>query len=543
MKAKAEVAVKSAKAVAYARVSTAEQAEQDLSLPAQISAIRKYAQDHGLVLVGEYVERGISGTDDNRPEFRQMLQDIFRPSSEVGSIIVTHGSRFMRNATKARVHKEALRKRGIRVVAIQQEVTDDPNGRFAEGVFELIDQLESETNGVRTRAGMAENAKQGFCNGSKPPFGFKIEKVTAPNGRQKNKLVVDVSEAEVVREVFKRYLAGSGAKATARELNQRGLLYRKHFWTRDLVLRVISDTSVVGTYFWGRNDSRGKRVRPESEWVRITVDSIVEDELFEMAQKLRARRDPGKNPGRLPSSPLLLAGLVRCGRCGDTCQLESSGKCDADGNPYRYYNCRRFCRSGKEACAGYRIKTETLDSAVLNHLAEQFFTEDRCRELFRDYIEEQGAWREKTTEQRRLLERERDELSKRLERWFERIETDPELGDIGAERMRELKTKRDEIVRTLGKLKPLHTIPPYLYKPEATQRFQARLREGLLSGDRATARMYVHNLVDRVGVTDDDIIIDVNAGAALAMILRPSAASPESASGEVLADVVGWRTP
>src|SRR5258706_11180536 len=115
-----QVSARVGKAVGYARVSTPEQAEKDLSLPAQMSAIRGYAQDHGLVLVGEYVERGITGTDDNRPEFRRMLGEIFRPSSEVGSIIVTHGSRFMRNATKARVHKEALRKRGIRVVAIQQ---------------------------------------------------------------------------------------------------------------------------------------------------------------------------------------------------------------------------------------------------------------------------------------------------------------------------------------------------------------------------------------------------------------------------------------
>ena len=172
------------KAVGYARVSTPEQAEKDLSLPAQMASIRRYAQDHGLALVGEFVERGITATDDNRPEFRQMLQDIFRPNSEVGTIIVTHGSRFMRNATKARVHKEALRKRGIRVVAIQQEVSDDPNGRFAEGVFELIDQLESETNGVRSRAGMAENARQGYFNGSRAPFGFHVEKVTTPAGQR-----------------------------------------------------------------------------------------------------------------------------------------------------------------------------------------------------------------------------------------------------------------------------------------------------------------------------------------------------------------------
>ena len=42
------------------------------------------------------------------------------------------------------------------------------------------------------------------------------------------------AEAELVREVFRQYLAGSGAKSTARNINQRGLLYRKHLWTRDL---------------------------------------------------------------------------------------------------------------------------------------------------------------------------------------------------------------------------------------------------------------------------------------------------------------------
>src|SRR6478735_11067976 len=132
------------KAVGYARVSTPEQAEKDLSLPAQMASIRRYAQDRGLALAGEFVERGVSGTDDNRPEFRRMLEEIYRPNSEVGMVIVTHGSRFMRNATRARVHKEQLRRRGIRVLAIQQTVSDDPNGHFAEGMFELIDQLESE---------------------------------------------------------------------------------------------------------------------------------------------------------------------------------------------------------------------------------------------------------------------------------------------------------------------------------------------------------------------------------------------------------------
>lgn len=531
---------RSGKAVGYARVSTPEQAEKDLSLPAQMAAIRRYAQENGLSLVGEYVERGITGTDDNRPEFRQMLQDVFLPSSAVSAIIVTHGSRFMRNATKARVHKEALRKRGIRVVAIQQEVSDDPNGRFAEGVFELIDQLESETNGVRTRAGMSENARRGFFNGSKAPFGYCIEKITTAAGT-KNKLEIERSEAELVREVFREYVAGRGAKAVARNLNQRGLLYRKRLWTRDLVLKVISEPAAIGTYYWGRLDSRASRLRPKSEWIPIQVDPIVDAELYETVQGLRARRDPERREGRTPSSPLLLAGLLRCARCADTCQLESSGKCDPNGNPYRYYNCRRFCRSGKEACEGCRISVDTLDAAILTHVAEELFTEERCLEILRDFVEDQGILRQKTAQQRRLLERERDELTRRLDRWYERIESDPELGSVGAERIRELQTKRTEAIQALEKLRPLHSVPPYLYEPETIQRFQAWLREAFLSGSRTTARVYLQNLVDHIVLGEDDIVIEVRADTVLSMMASSRPALVGATTGEVLADVVDWR--
>lgn len=533
-------AVSATRAVGYARVSTPEQAEKDLSLPAQMAAIRKYAQDHGLELVGEFVERGITATDDNRPEFRRMLQEIYRPSSQVGSIIVTHGSRFMRNATKARIHKEALRKRGIRVVAIQQEVTDDPNGRFAEGVFELIDQLESETNGVRTRAGMSENARQGFFNGSKTPFGFRVEKVATPGG-SKNKLAVDAGEAELLREVFQRYLAGSGAKATAIGLNQRGLLYRGKRWTRDLVLKVISDSCAVGKYYWGRLDSRGKRLRSEDQWIEIAVERIVDDETFRLVQELRERRDPGRSAGRLPSSPLLLAGLLRCALCGGPYQLETSGKLSPEGQAYRYYNCRRFIRTGKEACAGHRFAVATLDRAVLTHAAEQLFSDRRCREILDNLVEEEGLLRQKTAEQRRLLERERDELGKRLERWFERIETDAELTDVGAERLRELKAKRDEVVQSLAKLRPLFRVPPYLYKPETMEGFQNRVRAALASENHAIRRVYLQNLLDHIVVGEESITLEVRAGAALAMMAASRPTPVESTGTEVLPDVVDWH--
>ncbi len=103
--------------VSYVRVSTPEQAERDLSLPAQRRAVEEYAARSGHSISRQYVEEGCSGTHMNRKAFREMLEDVFRPGSDVGTIVVHHTSRFTRNATEACVVKEKFRREGVRVVS------------------------------------------------------------------------------------------------------------------------------------------------------------------------------------------------------------------------------------------------------------------------------------------------------------------------------------------------------------------------------------------------------------------------------------------
>ena len=68
----------------------------------------------------------------------------------------------------------AARKAGVKVVATHQQVADDPTGALMEGIFELLDQYESDMNGFHTLRAMKENARQGYFNGSKPKFGFMV---------------------------------------------------------------------------------------------------------------------------------------------------------------------------------------------------------------------------------------------------------------------------------------------------------------------------------------------------------------------------------
>jgi DNA invertase Pin-like site-specific DNA recombinase len=126
-----------------------------------------------------------------------MLEDALRPGSDVAAIVVHHSSRFTRDAMEARVVKTNLRRAGVRVFSVSQDLPDDPMGKLMEGFFECIDQYESEINGLRTSAAMAEAVRQGYFPGSRPPFGFRTRAVTVREGIVRHVLEPDETEAEI----------------------------------------------------------------------------------------------------------------------------------------------------------------------------------------------------------------------------------------------------------------------------------------------------------------------------------------------------------
>ncbi len=64
------------------------------------------------------------------------------------------------------------------------------------------------------------------------------------------------------------------------------------------MLGVIGETAAIGSYYWGKSDTRNGTMREKDEWILMSVEPIVTPELFELAQGTRADRDPVRNPGR-----------------------------------------------------------------------------------------------------------------------------------------------------------------------------------------------------------------------------------------------------
>lgn len=162
------------RAALYARVSTGKQADRELSIPDQVRQMEEYCRSKGWMVHKIYEERGASARDDRRPTFQEMIGEALRADHPFDIILTLTTSRFFRDSAGAKIYKRKLAKKGVRVVAMHQEVSDDPMGEFVEGIFELIDQYESDMNGFHTLRAMKQNARDGYFNGSRPKFGFTV---------------------------------------------------------------------------------------------------------------------------------------------------------------------------------------------------------------------------------------------------------------------------------------------------------------------------------------------------------------------------------
>ena len=130
-------------AALYARVSSDRQ-DVDLSVAAQLRALRDYAAKNGYLVAREYVDEAESGRSANRPEFRRMLDEASKPEAPFREILVWKFSRFTRKREHAVAFKSMLRRRGIRVVSITEHADDSPTGKLMEAIIESVDEFYSE---------------------------------------------------------------------------------------------------------------------------------------------------------------------------------------------------------------------------------------------------------------------------------------------------------------------------------------------------------------------------------------------------------------
>ena len=293
-----------------ARVSSDRQ-DVDLSVSAQLRALRDYAKANGYSVAREYVDEAESGRVADRPEFRKMIEEGSQPNSPFREILVWKFSRFTRKREHAVAFKSMLRRRGIRVVSITEQAEDTASGRLLEAIIEGVDEFYSENLAQEVTRGMREAASRGFWMTTYAPYGYK--RVHVQDGPKKRpKLELNPPANAVVRRIFDMADAGKGTLEITRTLNSEGISSpRGKLWGKASVHNILTNEAYTGTLLWGaKAKDKADPVRVEKAFPAI----ISKAQFRRVNQQLRRRAPKIRNPRRTGSS-YLLSGMVRCKAC------------------------------------------------------------------------------------------------------------------------------------------------------------------------------------------------------------------------------------
>ena len=478
-------------AALYARVSSDRQ-DVDLSVAAQLRALRDYAQRNGYLVAREYVDEAESGRIADRPQFSRMLDEASKPEAPFKEILVWKFSRFTRKREHAVAFKSMLRRRGVRVVSITEQADDTPTGKLLEAIIESVDEFYSENLAQEVTRGMREAASRGFWMTTYAPYGYR--RVYVQDGVKKRpKLELDPPADTVVRRIFDMVLQGKSILDVTKTLNAEGIpTTNGKKWLKTTIHTMLDNEAYTGTLVWGAKARDGAPpVRVENAHA-----AIVSQRDFQRARKLLASRAPKKMNPRRASSPYLLSGLVKCETCG-----KAMTAAEAKSGRYTYYICHSLLKRGKGTCETPRLNAKSFEKLIVKEIRENVLTESNIRDLVKLLDEEMDGVAREQRERLETIEEELEDVKKRLGRIWQVIETtDIEMADA-SERIREHRERKEKLEIAAEEARALLSERrQFLDSADTIATFAAEMSEFLKTSELTETKAFVRSFVKEIVV-------------------------------------------
>lgn len=253
-------------AVIYARYSSDNQSEQ--SIEGQLRVCNEYAKTHDITVVKTYIDRAMTGTNDNRPDFQRMIKDSARKEWEL--VLVYKLDRFSRNKYEMAVHKKTLKDNGVKVISATEYIPDSPEAIILESMLEGYAEYYSAELSQKVKRGMKETRLKGNFTGGTIIYGYKVED---------RKVVIDEEQAGVVKYIFEQYAMGVYEKDIISALTEKGIFNKGKPFARNTIYNMLKNEKYFGIY--RHNDEVFDNISP----------AIVTKEIYE---KVRRKIDANK---------------------------------------------------------------------------------------------------------------------------------------------------------------------------------------------------------------------------------------------------------
>src|SRR5690606_21935919 len=216
-------------AISYLRVSTKDQAtrnglEEGLSIPAQRDAAQRKADQLNAVIVAEFIEPGESGKTARRKALQEMLD--YLAEHPVRYCIINKVDRIARNRLDDAIIHATLRRAGVTLVSVMENIDETPSGMLMHGIMASIAEFYSLNLAQEVTKGLVQKATIGGTP-HRAPIGYLNVRTIDANGREVREVRLDPDRCELIRFAFTAYATGDWSLSKlARELETRGLTTR-----------------------------------------------------------------------------------------------------------------------------------------------------------------------------------------------------------------------------------------------------------------------------------------------------------------------------
>lgn len=462
--------------VIYARYSSHSQTEQ--SIEGQLKECRKYAEQNGFMIVGQYIDEALTGTNDNRPEFQRMLADSKKGFFE--AVLVYKLDRFSRALDDSTQYEKKLQKNGVFLISAMERFENTPAGRFMKNITFANNQYYSEELGEKIKRGLSINADKCEYTGGGKAFGYK----KAPDG---NRLIPDEDTAPYVRQIFEMYAAGKTIAEIARYLNGLGVKTSSgNPFNKSSFIGILGNKRYIGRYTFKGTEKPCEEMR------------IIDDDLFNKVQTIKAKNKAAPARKRAKEEYLLTPRLV-CGYCGEL-MIGYGGTSGSSGKYYSYYNCKGN-KAGK--CGKKKIPKEYIEKMVV----------DKCHEVLTDKTIDEIAKEIVKTEKQENKNLQLTELKKkknRLEKAQENLFKALELGQVSEEILKRIQQNGKELTETEILIQKEESNQIVLTESQVKS-FLKGLKNNARK-NKASEKLLVNVLVNQIRLYDDRITYIFNAG-------------------------------
>ena len=351
----------------YARLSTNIASRQSDSIQTQIDIMRAYVKRHPeLGDCREYVDKGFTGTNFDRPGFNSLMDDI--RDGKINCILVKDLSRFGRDYLETTNFIEVILPfLGVRFISVNDHFDTDAknneNKALEVALKNLVNDMYAKDVSKRLVVARKQEMERGKFTGSNAPYGYKVNE-----DDPLRHYVIDEPAAEVVREIYRMAADGKSVRQISIILQERNLsipgqylktghLHQEEedevkIWHVGTISNILRNQAYIGNLVQGKRrtrlcDNEKRHFTPKDEWLITegTHEPIVSRELYDKVRRLFDKKiknspfssDRGKDSPRKDDKYF---NLLFCGTCGKRLQMHSRmGREKDDVSREYFYQC------------------------------------------------------------------------------------------------------------------------------------------------------------------------------------------------------------